>query len=170
MGGTSHSTACSQRHSRSRVFSLGFDLLAINSRRITPRAVTGLRPNALCWTAPKVSNVSESLMNTLLNILDIALIAASACVSGWFLKKLLPLKPEGHRWPVVQKCLFTAAGSGALLLALLCLSWAYNYHHLPPWQVFIVSPCIAAAGATIQVYQGDQRRRFHIPASRKRHS
>ncbi len=99
---------------------------------------------------------------------DVIVIAAAAFLNGWFVSGLVKLETEGNRWPLVRRFLFTAFQSGILLLGGLCLSWWHSYHHLPPWQTFIVGPFIASAGASILVYRQEMRERFHVAPRRKR--
>jgi hypothetical protein len=99
---------------------------------------------------------------------DTITIAVAAFLSGWFVGGLVKLEIEGKRRPLVRRFLFSALQSTLLLLCALCISWWLTYHHLPPWQAFIVGPFIASAGASVLVYRQEKQERFHIPSHRKR--
>ena len=101
---------------------------------------------------------------------DVIGIAVAAFLTGWFVGGLVRLETEGNRWPLVRKFLLMAFQSGVLFLAVLCLSWWRTYHHLPPWQTFIDSPCLSSARAAILVYRNETRERFHIPSRPRRRS
>ena len=88
-----------------------------------------------------------------MSIFDITIIGVAAFLDGWFLRTLALSAPTAagrvwaRRW--LGRTLWLAGG----LLGLLCVSWGLNYHSLPPWQTFIVTPCIASAGAALLIHR-----------------
>jgi len=103
-----------------------------------------------------------------MNILEVTEIAAAAFLTGWFVSNLVKLEPRGNRWPLVRRFLVKSSLMAIFLQGSFCLSWWYNYHHLPFWQTFIVTPFAASAVASIGLYGQEMRERFHIPSHRKK--
>ncbi len=102
-----------------------------------------------------------------MNAFEIAAITFAAFLNGWFVSRLVKLETQGKRWPLMRRLLFNSLLMTTFLLGGLCLSWWYNYHHLPSWQTFIVTPFTASAGASFGLYRQEMRERFHIGSYRK---
>jgi hypothetical protein len=99
---------------------------------------------------------------------DVGVMVVAAFLSGWLLNSLIRPEMEGSRWPLVYRYVVVTLLVGVLLLGILRFSWWHIYQHLPPWQIFVIGPWIASAGAAIQVWHRQKRERFHIPIRRKR--
>ena len=102
-----------------------------------------------------------------MNAFEVATITFAAFLNGWFASSLAKLENQGNRWPLVRRLLFNSLLTATLLLSGLCLSWWYNYHHLPSWQTFIVTPFTAFAIASFVLYRQEMRERFHTGSHRK---
>ena len=99
-----------------------------------------------------------------MSLFDVVTVAAAAFLTGWFVHSLVNLDTEDNKWPLVRRFLFACVHYTVLFLGGFCVSWRLNYHHLLPWQEFIVIPFISFAAASVVVYQQERRARFHIPS------